>query len=68
MKKTYQYLLLLYSLLAGSCIEPFTFEVKNEEPPLVIESYISDVSYNESLQYPSDGRYFTTKLSFGKFT
>lgn len=49
-------------LLASACIEPYDFKIKNESPALVVEGYISDVSYNESLQYPSDGRFFTIKL------
>lgn len=54
-------LIFLWGLLAG-CIELYEFEVKNDQPALVIEGQISNVSYNESKQYPADGRYFTVKL------
>jgi hypothetical protein len=46
-----------------SCIERYEFTIKNTEPTLVIESYLSDKSYLETLDYPSDGRYFSVKLS-----
>lgn len=45
------------------CIEPYEFVVRDEEPGLVVEAFISDKSFNETLSYPSDGRYFTVKLS-----
>jgi hypothetical protein len=51
-------------LLLTSCIEPFEFNRNNLDPQLVIEAYISDISYNESLQAPSNGRYFIVKLKF----
>ena len=44
------------------CIEPYDFEIINNEPTLVVESYFSDKSYNETLEFPSDGRYFEVKL------
>jgi hypothetical protein len=37
--------------------------IKVDEPRLVVEAHISDKSFNESLNYPSDGRYFTAKLT-----
>lgn len=49
-----------------SCIEPFSFDVDNVEAPLVIEAYISDVSYKETINYPSDGRYFKVNLRYGQ--
>ena len=58
-------IVLLAALLTG-CIEPFVFDVEKKEPPLVIESYISNISYNETREYPSDGRFFTTKLRYGQ--
>jgi len=56
------YLLMVTYTLAG-CVEPFEFVIKNKQPALVVEGFITDVSYNETLCYPSDGRYFTVKLS-----
>jgi hypothetical protein len=44
------------------CIEPYDFEIVNDNPTLAIESYISNKSYDESLEFPSDGRYFEVKL------
>jgi hypothetical protein len=55
-------LILVYFFLVG-CVDPIEFVVNNNEPHLVVEGYISDKSYNETLLYPSDGRYFTIKLS-----
>lgn len=45
------------------CVEPYAFIVRDNEPGLVVEASISDKSFNETLSYPSDGRYFTAKLS-----
>ena len=56
--------LFLLSILLVSCIEPYRFDVKSREPSLVVEGHISDVSYNESLDYPSDGRFFTVILRY----
>jgi hypothetical protein len=50
-------------LFIFSCIEPYEFVVKNNNPTLVVEGYISDRSFTETLSYPSDGRFFTIKLS-----
>ncbi|MGC1240048.1 MAG: DUF4249 domain-containing protein [Chryseosolibacter sp.] len=52
----------LFLLIAG-CIEPYEFVIRDASPSLVIEAYISDRSFNETLSYPSDGRYFTVKLT-----
>lgn len=54
--------LLLFLGVAG-CVEPYNFVIHDQEPSLVVEAFISDKSYNETLSYPSDGRYFTVKLS-----
>ena len=54
---------LLLFLLIGGCVEPYEFVVKDNAPALVVEAHISDRSFNETLTYPSDGRYFTVKLS-----
>lgn len=53
---------LIFCLIA-SCVEPYEFVLHDNQPSLVIEASISDKSYNETLLYPSDGRYFTVKLS-----
>lgn len=45
------------------CIEPYDFVVRDDESGLVVEAFISDKSFNETLNYPSDGRYFSVKLS-----
>ena len=51
-------------MLLTACVETFEFSRNNPDPQLVIEAQISDLSYNESLQAPSDGRYFKVKLRF----
>src|SRR5688572_17235005 len=53
---------LLFLFVVG-CVEPYEFVVKNNEPTLVVEAYLSDKSFKETLSYPSDGRYFTVKLT-----
>ena len=54
--------ILVYLIFLTSCVEPFDFVVENEQPELVIEAQISNKSYAETLDYPSDGRYFTVVL------
>lgn len=49
--------------LSEGCVEPHTFIVKDETPTLVVEALISDKSFAETLMYPSDGRFFSVKLS-----
>lgn len=53
-------------LFLTACVEPFDFSKNNLDPQLVIEAYISDLSYNESLNAPSNGRYFIVKLKFSQ--
>ncbi len=53
---------LLFLFVAG-CVEPCDFAIKNNEPTLVVEAYLSDKSFTETVNYPSDGRYFTVKLT-----
>lgn len=53
-------------ILFTACVESFEFNRNNQDPQLVIESYVSDVSFNESLTAPSDGRYFIVKLKFSR--
>lgn len=57
------YILITACIVAG-CIEPYEFVIDEDDQVLVVEGFITDVSYNESLQYPSDGRYFFVGLSF----
>jgi hypothetical protein len=57
-------LFILLAALCLGCIDPYEFAVENNGPSLVVEGSISDVSYNETLQYPSNGRYFNVKLSY----
>jgi hypothetical protein len=49
-------------LILCSCIDPYQFRIENNEPVLVIEAYISDKSYQQTKDYPSDGRYFEVRL------
>lgn len=49
-------------MLLSSCVETFTFDTSNEESFLVVEGYISDISYNESLLEPMNPKYFEVKL------
>jgi len=51
-------------ILVTSCIEPFDFKNTEVKPALVVEGFISDISYNESLLLPNDGRYFGIKLKY----
>ncbi|MCG8308988.1 MAG: DUF4249 domain-containing protein [Cytophagales bacterium] len=53
---------LLFVILI-SCVEQYEFKIKNEEPALVVEGYISNVSYEASKLFPADGRYFKVRLS-----
>lgn len=46
------------------CVEPYDFRIVNNDPSLAIESYISNKSYSESLELPSDGRYFEVNLKW----
>ena len=59
-KPSFLIILFLFSL----CVEPYEFRIENNEPNIVIESFISSKSYNESLLFPSDGRYFQVKLKY----
>jgi len=51
-------------VIINACIEPYDFIVKNDVPNLVVEGFISNVSYNQSLDFPSCGRFFEIKLSY----
>ncbi|MBL3654798.1 DUF4249 domain-containing protein [Fulvivirga sediminis] len=62
MKRILIYIILFFNIING-CKEPYDFNVENESTNLVIESMISNKSYLDTKAYPSDGRYFTVKLS-----
>ena len=64
--KIFLFYFMLTSYIVTGCIEPYYFDIESSSDPLVIESYISDVSFNKSLLYPSDGKYFITKLKYGQ--
>lgn len=49
-------------LLVG-CIEPYQFRITDTDPGIVIEATLSDKSFNDTKDYPSNGRYFTVKVS-----
>lgn len=51
-------------LLLFSCIEPYEFKISDTSPSLVVEGYISDASYDETILYPSNGKFFNVKLSY----
>jgi len=55
----------LFSLfIFTSCIEQYNFENTEVKPVLVVEGFISDISFNESLLLPYDGRFFGIKLKY----
>ncbi|GAA0892426.1 hypothetical protein GCM10009122_21050 [Fulvivirga kasyanovii] len=47
----------------GSCIELVSFDTSSEPSRLVVESTITNISYNDRLQLPVDPEYFSVKLS-----
>lgn len=53
----------IFFIVVLSCIEPYEFVIENNTPTLVVEGYITDRSFIETLSYPSEGRYFKIKLS-----
>lgn len=59
-----RFILYLLIMAFSGCIEPYQFVIQDESPVLVVEGFISDVSYKDAIQYPSDGRYFSVKLSY----
>ena len=46
----------------NSCVESFTFDTSKEEDFLVVDGYISDVSFDESVLEPMDPKYFQISL------
>ncbi|MGC3944199.1 MAG: DUF4249 domain-containing protein [Chryseolinea sp.] len=53
----------LVMLLVVGCIEPYQFRITDGDPGFVIEGTLSDKSFSDTKNYPSDGRYFTVKVS-----
>ncbi len=51
-------------LLLPACVEPYNFIMRDTTPGLVVEAYLSDKSFNETTDYPSDGRNFYVKISY----
>lgn len=47
-----------------ACIEPIEFDTSNEEPKLVVQGYISTLSYRELSSYPIEPQLFNVKLSW----
>lgn len=53
----------LVFLIAGACVERYEFVIKDNAVALVVEGYISDRPFNDTRSHPSDGRYFSVRLS-----
>lgn len=51
-------------LLAGGCVEHFSFDTENELPAVVIEGYISDVSSDQYASEFDTPRYFEISLKW----
>ena len=58
------FMFIFFLSLTADCIEPYDFRIKNNQPTLIVEAQISNVSFNETKDYPSDGRYFSIVLSY----
>lgn len=54
--------ILSFLLVTSGCIEPFTFDSDNEQQALVVEGFISDISYNDSEALPMNPRFFEVRL------
>jgi hypothetical protein len=52
------------AVLCFACVEPYEFTENSKQQSLVVEGYLSNVSYSESVNFPSDGRYFTVSLRY----
>lgn len=53
----------LVMLFIAGCIDPYQFRIADEDQGIVIEATLSDKSFNDTKGYPSNGRYFTVKIS-----
>ena len=54
---------LCVTVLLFACSDKYDFNVDADTLGIVIESSISDVSFSESIQFPSNGRYFSVRLT-----
>jgi hypothetical protein len=61
---TKAFFFVLSFFFVNSCIEPYNFDNTDVKPVLVVEGFISDISYNESKLLPYDARYFSIKLKY----
>lgn len=57
-------ILLIPLIFFTSCLDQFTFKSEEIKPVLVVEGFISNVSYNDSASLPNDPRYFSIKLRY----
>lgn len=53
----------LVMLMVVGCVETYQFRITDTDPGIVVEATLSDKSFNDTKNYPSDGRYFTVKVS-----
>lgn len=51
-------------VVCHSCVEIYEFDIENSDQTLVVEGFISDKSYSDTKDYPSDGRFFSVKLKW----
>lgn len=61
--KSYKLYIIIFTLSLFSCVEKYEFSVKNKKTGISIDAFISNKSYTNTVDYPSDGRFFTVKLS-----
>lgn len=57
-------LIFFVAVLCFACVGSYEFTETRKQQGLVVEGYLSDVSYNEPVNFPSDGRYFTVSLRY----
>lgn len=55
-------LILLVQLLFLSCVENFSFESEDEQQALIVEGFITNISYNDAAFLPMDARNFEVRL------
>jgi len=58
------FIFIILVLVTSDCIEPYNFRIINNQPTLVVEAQISNVSFIESKDYPSNGRYFKVRIAY----
>jgi hypothetical protein len=62
MRKIFTFLIICS--FAVGCVDDFKFRIEDKINAVVIEAFISNKSFNDTRNYPSDGRYFQVKLSY----